>query len=302
MSQKIAILTGGESAEREIALLSSEFIYSQAKRFFDVQVFDFPKELDLFIKERESYDLAIPVFHGRGGEDGQIQGFLQTLKIPFVFSGIDGHSAGMNKIFTKQIATTLGIKQTAYQIIEPGQKTEFKIKSVVKPYDNGSSVGVFIVTSQKELDMAIERVLQVSQKALVEDYLEGNEYTVGVVEENGKLAALPVIWIKPGNEFFDYESKYSDSGTEEICPAPIAPLLAEKMQQVALKVHRSLDLRHMSRSDFIVVKDEPYFLEVNTIPGLTKNSLIPKAVKTSGRDFGLLLKGWIESALSQRNP
>jgi len=301
MTHKIAILTGGENAEREVALMSSEFILSQAKRFFEVKVFDFPSELDLFITERKNYSLAIPVFHGRGGEDGQIQGFLQTLKIPYIFSDIDGHSAGMNKIFTKTMATTLGINQTPYEVIDQGQKAAYSAKAVVKPYDNGSSVGVFIVESQEELDMAVKKVHKVSGKALLEKYLDGREYTVGVIEEDGQPTGLPVIWIKPKNKFFDYESKYSDSGTEEICPAPISTELSEAMQQIALTIHRFLDLRHMSRSDFIVANGQPYFLEVNTIPGLTKNSLIPKAVKTSGRDFGLLLKDWIESTLNQRS-
>jgi D-alanine-D-alanine ligase len=298
---KVAILTGGESAEREIALQSSEFIHFQAKRFFEVKVFDFPKELALFIKERQNYALAIPVFHGRGGEDGQIQGFLQTLKVPYIFSGIDGHSVGINKIFTKQITRALGVKQAAYKTAKLGEKVEFIVKSVVKPYDSGSSVGVVIVANQQELDQAVAQVLKVSQMALIENYLDGEEYTVGVVEESGRAVALPVIQIKPGNVFFDFESKYHDGKTVEICPAPIPSLLAKKLQKIALQVHSALDLKHMSRSDFIVVNNEPYFLEVNTIPGLTKNSLIPKAVRSSGRDFGLLLKGWVESTLTQHS-
>ena len=297
---KIAILTGGESSEREIALLSSQFIKAQTERFFSVDVFDFPKDLDKFVNTRSQYVLAIPVFHGRGGEDGQIQGLLETLKIPYLFSGIDGHSVGMNKIFSKMMAQTIKISQPDYQIASSGQAILFKSKSVVKPYDNGSSVGVFIVNNQKELDQALAQVYKISTKAIIEEHLEGEEYTVAVVDQKGKPQALPVIWIRPKkNNFFDYESKYSDNGSDEICPAPMDKKLSDKLQQVAIKIHQTWGLKHLSRSDFIVKNQKSYFLEVNTIPGLTKNSLVPKAVKAAGLDFGLLLRDWIETELKK---
>jgi len=298
---KIAILTGGESSEREIALLSSQFITTQAKRFFSVDVFDFPQDLPRFIKDQAQYVLAIPVFHGRGGEDGQIQGFLETLKTPYLFSGIDGHSAGMNKVFSKLIAQSIKINQPGFQIILPGEQIRFSQKSVVKPYDNGSSVGVYIVGSQIELNHALETVFKLSDKALVEEFVAGEEYTVAVVDLKKKPQALPVIWIKPKkNSFFDYKSKYSDNGADEVCPAPIDKKLSDQLQQIAVKIHQTLGLKHLSRSDFIVKDQRPYFLEVNTIPGLTKNSLVPKAVKTADLDFGLLLKDWVETELKKR--
>jgi D-alanine-D-alanine ligase len=297
---KIAILSGGESAEREIALLSSQFIKAQAKRFFEVMVFDFPSDFDKFIKARSGFNLAIPVFHGRGGEDGQIQGFLETLKVPYLFSGISGHSLAMDKALTKIIARDLKIKQPKAKVILCNQKIKFIKKVVVKPYDNGSSIGVSIVNSQKELDRGLRQVWQYSKKALVEEYLAGKEYTVAVVDFRGKLISLPVIWIKPiKGDFFDYQSKYTDSGAEEICPAPISKAVAFELQRIALKIHQQFGLKHMSRSDFIVKNGQPYFLEVNTIPGLTKNSLVPKAVKAAKLDFGLLLKEWIEAELKK---
>lgn len=295
---KIAILTGGESSEREIALLSSQFIKTQTERFFPIAVFDFPKDLDSFVKTRSQYVLAIPVFHGRGGEDGQIQGFLETLKMPYLFSGISGHSLAINKILTKTIAQKQKIKQPHSLVVFPNQKTVFKTTVVVKPYDQGSSVAVSIVNSQKELDNSLQKIWQYSDKAIVEEFVKGEEYTVGVVEVKQKPRALPIIWIEPlKGVFFDYESKYSDSGAQEICPAPIGQNLTLKMQTQALKIHQALSLKHMSRSDFIVKNNEPYFLEVNTIPGLTKNSLVPKAVKAAKLDFSLLLKEWIENEI-----
>lgn len=297
---RIAILTGGESSEREIALLSSQFIKTQTERFFPVTVFDFPADLEKFVKTRSEYALAIPVFHGRGGEDGQIQGFLETLNMPYLFSGINGHSLGMNKIHSKLMAMSLKIQQPRFLIVEPKQKTIYRQKTVVKPYDQGSSVGVSIVNSQMELDQALLKVWHFSNKAILEEYLDGKEYTVAVVDVEKKSRALPPIWIKPRkSNFFDYESKYSDGGSDEICPAPISVTLTKKLQQIALKVHSNFGLKYLSRSDFIVKNNQPYFLEVNTIPGLTKNSLVPKAVKVVNLDFGLLLKNWIEIELKK---
>jgi len=298
---KIAILTGGESSEREIALLSAKFIKTQISRFYQTAVFDFPKDLDKFVNNRSQFTLVIPVFHGRGGEDGQIQGFLETLKMPYLFSGISGHSLAMDKLLTKALVQNLKILQPQAIAVSHKSKVVFKQKTVVKPYDQGSSVAVSIVNSQKELEKSLQKIWQHSDKAIVEEFIKGEEYTVAVVEVQQKPQALPVIWIKPlKGAFFDYESKYSDSGAQEICPAPISKKLEQKIQSIALKIHQELGLRHMSRSDFIVKNDQPYFLEVNTIPGLTKNSLVPKAVKTAGLDFGLLLKDWITIELKNR--
>lgn len=297
---RIAILTGGESSEREIALLSSQFIKTQTKRFFSVAVFDFPKDLDRFVKNRSQYALAIPVFHGRGGEDGQIQGFLEILKMPYLFSTVSGHNVAMDKLLTKIIAQNLKILQPRAKTVSFRDKVIFKQKIVVKPYDQGSSVAVSIVNSQEELEKSLQKIWRYSDKAIIEEFVEGKEYTMAIVEQHGKPIALPSIWIKPlKGSFFNYESKYSDSGAQEICPAPISQKLEQKIQSIALKIHQVLGLKHMSRSDFIVKNNEPYFLEVNTIPGLTKNSLVPKAVKVAGLDFGLLLKDWIETELKK---
>jgi len=135
---KIAILTGGQSSEREIALLSAQFVEKQVSRFFKAAIFDFPKDLDRFVKIRRQYALAIPVFHGRGGEDGQIQGFLETLGVPYLFSGIAGHSVAMDKILTKVVAKSLKIKQPCATIVSYGNDVVFRHKVIVKPYDHGS--------------------------------------------------------------------------------------------------------------------------------------------------------------------
>ena len=207
----------------------------------------------------------------------------------------------MNKVFTNIIAESYGVKTPKHRIIFDKEKPKFKQKCVAKPIDDGSSINVFIVNSQKKLDQGLNKIFQQNDKAIIEEFISGKEYTVGVIEEEEKQTALPVIYIKPRNKFFDYESKYTTGMAEEICPALIDKKLSNNLQKIALLMHRVLGLKHFSRSDFIVDRNEQiWFLEINTIPGLTKNSLIPKAIKTSGRDFGLLLKDWIESTLNER--
>ena len=283
-------------------MLSAKFIQTQVNRFYKTTLFDFPKDLKKFIQTRSQYNLVIPVFHGKGGEDGDIQGFLKTLKMPFLFSDVAGHAVGIDKLLTKLIAQSCQIQQPSHQVVNKKQKIKYQKPVVIKPFNSGSSVDVFIVKCQKALDQGLKKIFKSSEKAIAEIYIQGEEYTVGVIEENNKKIALPIIWIKPNNKFFNYESKYTSGMAEEICPAPIDKKLEQSLKKIALLIHQTLGLKHMSRSDFIVdKKQQTYFLEVNTIPGLTQNSLIPKAVKTSGRDFGLLLKDWIQAELKKKN-
>ncbi len=294
----VAILTGGTSAEREIALLSAKTVAEALAPHFDVRVFDFPKQIDDFLRERNGMVAAVPVFHGRGGEDGTVQGFLKTLNIPFIFSNVEAHAIGMNKLATKTLASRAGVGIPGTVIARRGSIPNISVPAVVKPVDAGSSVGVTIVKSTDQLPMALAEAFRYSDQVFVEPFIAGVEYTVGVINEGGTPTALPVIEIRPTREFFDYQSKY-DTKTlaAEICPAPISADLTHHLQDAAVSVHRILRARHLSRSDFIIdAAQKIWFLEINTIPGLTKNSLVPKALRVSGRDLGTLLKGWVETA------
>ena len=294
---KIAVLTGGNSSERSVALQSTKGIINPLRKRYDVKVFDFPKGIDTFIKEYKNYHLAIPIFHGAGGEDGQVQGYLNILGVPFIFSDVAAHALGMNKIFTKEIIRVAGLLTPKHQVVSSGQKFIYKKPVVIKPVAGGSSIGINIANNQEQVNKFIKEALKYSDQVLVEDYIEGDEFTVPVIEDRQKIISLPVIQIKSKHKFFDYQSKYNAALVEEICPAPIKSNLSQDLQKAAVQAHKLIGARHLSRSDFIVNKNKLYFLEINTIPGMTKESLLPKAIRAAGLDFIELLDQWIKSTI-----
>ena len=297
--KRIALLTGGESSEREIALRSAKNVADVLKDAFEVAVFDVPSELPGFLEQRSSFSAVIPVLHGVGGEDGTVQGFLDTLKIPYIFSGVQAHAVAMDKEKTKILVSANGVRVPKSITVRLGDSAVFDHSVVVKPYDGGSSVATAVARSQSELDAAIAKGLQFSTAVLAEDFVQGDEYTVAVVDIGGETKALPVIAIRPKEGFFDFESKYNAATlADEICPAPISEELAFSLQSMALIAHRTLGCRHVSRTDIMVdAAGSAWFLETNTIPGMTGTSLLPKALKAGGYDFADTLRGWIESVV-----
>ncbi|MCR4329625.1 MAG: D-alanine--D-alanine ligase [Candidatus Roizmanbacteria bacterium] len=297
---RVAILTGGDNEERSIALKSSLYIKDCLHGRYNYSIYDFPRDRDLFIQEHRSIDVAIPVFHGKGGEDGTVQGFLQTLKIPYVFSNTEAHAVGMNKELCKIIAIYNAIKTARWircLTSEYPAKPPF-LPAVIKPIDNGSSIGVSIVHTIEQYISAMKFASKFTSEILIEQYIKGREYTIAVTDgRNRKTQALPVIYIVPTSGFFDYNNKYNGT-TKEICPAPIDNSLAEKLKLVATTMHRAIGARHISRTDCIVdEKGALYFLEINTIPGLTAQSLTPKTIATANIKFASLLDQWISEAI-----
>jgi D-alanine-D-alanine ligase len=297
--RKIAILTGGESSEREIGIASAKNVFVALKDRYELSLFDFPEDIKNFLNTYQEFDLVVPVFHGPGGEDGVIQGFLKTLGLKFIFSEVEAHAIGMDKSISKFLAESAGLLTAPYRVLYKKEKINYEKPLVVKPMAGGSSIGIQIVNDQKTLDQAIANAFEYSDKVLIEDYISGDEFTVPVVYKDGFSLALPVIQIKSKNKFFDYESKYDAALVEEICPAKISEDLANKLKSQALKIHELIGARHISRSDFIVSADSIYFLEINTIPGMTDNSLLPKAIKAQGLDFSFLLSSWIEEQINK---
>ncbi len=294
---KIAVLTGGDSSERSVALQSAKNILISLRKRYNVKVFDFPKGIDTFSKEYKNFDIAIPIFHGPGGEDGAVQGYLKMLGVPFIFSDIEAHAIGMNKINTKLLVAQAGLDIPGHKIFEQ-KKLKYTKPVVIKPLAGGSSIGINIARNQTELDKALKEAAKYDTTILIEDYIKGDEFTVSVVEEAGDEYALPVIEIRSKNNFFDYQSKYDPNLVEEICPAPIDKKLSLELQRLALLAHQTIGARHLSRSDFIVSGKKIYFLEINTIPGITKNSLLPKSLVAAGKNLEDLLDYWIKSSLT----
>ena len=281
-----------------MALWSADYVEESLRDRVQTTRFVLPEQMKDFIAQRENFDAIIPVLHGRGGEDGVLQGFLKTLGIPFVFSGVEAHAVGMNKALAKQMAGAAGVQTAPWQVARDSSQAAFTSACVVKPLHGGSTIATTVVRRPEELEAAVKLALEQNDDALVETFVSGREFTVGIIEEQGVPVALPVIEIIAANGNFDFDAKYTEGKmAQEICPAQIPIDLRARLQASALAMHQVIGARHASRSDFIVdVQGQEWFLEINTIPGMTKNSLLPKAVRASGRDFGDLLVTWCEEA------
>lgn len=239
-------------------------------------------------------DVVFIALHGKYGEDGVIQGLLDYIGVPYTGCGVLASAIGMDKIIFKRLIDGLGIKTAKWWIYE--NETKYPLPVVVKPSSNGSSVGVSIVKTKGEFRKAIELAKKYGDKILVEEYIEGTEVSCGILGNNDPVA-LPVIEIVPKKEFFDYESKYTNSMSEEICPARISKEMTKKVQDLSIKVFKAIGGRGFSRVDMIIKEEVAYVLEINTIPGLTPNSLLPKEAKAMGISYSQMLDEIIRLAL-----
>jgi len=272
---------GGESSEREVSLMTGrEMIKNLDRNKYEVVSIDLPKDLE---KIDRRIDLALIALHGKGGEDGVIQGYLESLGIRYTGCGVLASAIGMDKKIFRDL-------MRAYKLLMP--KLVLKAPCVVKPVNGGSSVGVSIVKKDNELENAISNAKKHDSEVIIEEYLRGMEVSCGVLGNE----VLPVIEIVPKNEFFDYESKYTESGAQEICPARISKKLSERIQKLALKVFETIKGKGYARVDFIIKNDKPYILEINTLPGMTATSLLPKEALTAGMSYSQLLDKIIELA------
>ncbi|MGB3922285.1 MAG: D-alanine--D-alanine ligase [Minisyncoccia bacterium] len=302
---KVAVLRGGPSNEYEISLKSGENVLSSLREADDYE------PVDIFISKSGEWhrdglvhephhalhhvDVVWNALHGSYGEDGQVQRILESLKIPFTGSSAVASALSMNKDMTKEIYKKHSLNTPAHELIYKGNLDSAKLISIfqtylppviVKPASAGSSIGVRLASSFAELKDAIKEALAHSDRVIVEEYIKGREATCGVVEklQDEPLHALaPIeIQIPLGKNFFDYDSKYSGE-TKEICPGKFTSRERTTIKEMSKEAHRALGLRHYSRSDFIITpKGKIYILETNSLPGLTAESLLPKALKTVG--------------------
>jgi len=281
---RIAVLMGGKSSEREVSLMSGkEVVKNLDKEKYEIVEIDVPNELD----KLDKVDVAFLALHGRGGEDGQIQGYLETRGIKYTGCGILASAIGMDKMVFRRLMDDEGLEMA---------NLTTKAPCVVKPVDGGSSVGVSIVKEQKDYDKAVALAKMYDEEVLVEEYLDGVEVSCGVLG-NDQAIALPVIEIVPKGEFFDYEAKYTDGMSQEICPARISAEMTEDVQRLSVEVFKVIGGRGYARVDFIIHENKPYLLEINTLPGMTPNSLLPKEALAMGVSYSKLLDKLIELAL-----
>jgi len=250
----------------------------------------------------EPIDVVLIALHGTWGEDGRIQGLLDTIGVPYTGSGVLASALAMDKEVAKTVLAAAGLDVPRGVVVTGTTEQDLDaarsvgIPAFVKPVASGSSVGASIVAQAVDLPPAIELALKYDQRALVEEQIKGRELTVPVIG-NDDLTALPVIEILTKRAFFDYSAKYDAGESEEVCPAEIPNDVAKRAQDLAVRAHRALHCRGMSRTDFVWSGDRMVALEVNTIPGMTANSLLPKAARAAGIGFGDLLARFIDWAL-----
>ncbi|MCJ7685928.1 MAG: D-alanine--D-alanine ligase [Desulfobacteraceae bacterium] len=295
---RVAVLAGGWSDEREVSLKSGKAVYAALNRErYDVTIYDPRDDLGVLTKRSAEIDLAFILLHGKFGEDGRVQGMLDILQIPFVGSGVLASAMAMNKRIAKDVFRGVGLRVAEEVILKQGER--FSVERlidtlgsslVIKPVAEGSSIGVSIAHGREEILEGIEKAFQYDGEVMAEEYLDGTEITCCVLG-NQALETLPVVEIIPGaaHSFFDYEAKYEPGATDEICPAPIAPALAEEASSCAKKAHRALNCSVWSRSDMIIRDETLYLLETNTIPGMTETSLFPLAARRAGMTLSDLL-------------
>lgn len=302
----LALLAGGWSGEREISLQSGDAVYRALdKRKYNVTRYDPRDDLVTLIKERGRIDLAFVLLHGKFGEDGCMQGFLDLLGIPFVGSGVLSSAMSLNKKLAKQMYMSAGLNVIKDVILCRGQNftTDHIMEivgpsTVVKPVAEGSSLGMSVCHSEKDLLKGIHMALEYGKEIMIEQYVKGMEITCCVIG-NRTLDAMPLIEIVPNSDylFFDYDAKYTPGATREICPARLPESQTQRVQSCAKKAHKVLKCEVWSRTDMIIQGDKIYLLETNTIPGMTENSLVPLAAKAAGMSLSHLADKLVELSL-----
>jgi len=305
---RIAVLAGGWSGEREVSLKSGKAVYKALNRErYDVTLYDPRDDLETLIRKKEEIDLAFILLHGRFGEDGRIQGMLDLLQIPFVGSGVLASAMSLNKRVAKDVFRRAGLPVAEDLILNRGEgfsadevAERLGVPLVIKPVSEGSSLGIAIAHDRESIAEGIQKAFQYDREVMVEAYVPGTEITCCILG-NQVLEALPVVEIVPTDAyaFFDYEAKYTPGATREICPAPIAPHLAERAGEWAKAAHRALGCRVWSRSDMIIRDETLYLLETNTIPGMTETSLFPLAARAAGMSLSDLLDRMIHLSLEE---
>ncbi len=290
--QKIGVLCGGLSAEREVSLKTGAAVLKALKSLgYQAVAIDVGQDLPGQLKQ-EGVALAFIALHGRFGEDGRVQGLLEMLQIPYTGSGVLASSLAIDKVATKQILLYHELPTPGFEVLKTREQAEQLLQNcrhlplVVKPAREGSTIGISIVQSLEALRHGIDTAAALDGTVLIEEYIAGRELTVSVL--NGE--ALPIIEIVPKSGFYDFHSKYTAGQTEYLLPAPIDAAVYAQIQQVSVAACEALGCRGVARVDLMLREKEFYCLEVNTIPGMTETSLLPKAAQAAGLNFDQLVE------------
>ena len=299
--RKIAVLMGGTSAERDVSLSTGKQILGALDEtryaFTSLDTAEMPALLKSLAEDRP--DVAVIALHGKGGEDGTLQGLLDLLSIRYTGSGVLASALAMDKAMSKRVLTAAGVLMPQDTTLRRGETLvgEIALPCIVKPNALGSTIGMAIARTSAEISPAVEAAFGYDDTVLIEQFITGTEITVPILG-NAELEVLPIVEIVPKGGFYDYEAKYTAGATDEIVPARISETLAAEARRIAQLCHRTLGCRGMSRTDMIITPDgQIYTLEVNTIPGMTPTSLLPRSAESAGYTFAQLLDRLIALAL-----
>jgi D-alanine-D-alanine ligase len=292
---KIAVLCGGMSSEREVSLRSGKNCHAALLRlgYKNAVMIDVNENIAETLKS-EKIEYAYNALHGKYGEDGSIQGLLEILKIPYTGCGVMSSSLCMNKEYTKKILSTAGVPLINSAFVRSDDNLLDAVKGLsyplmIKPVSEGSSFGMSKVGNEQELISAVEAARKYNPDVLIEEYLVGICATVGVLEDKGKILATEILELRPKNEWYDYEAKYTKGLTEFILPAEISEAMTSLVVELAIKSHIFANCSGVSRVDFHIVGNIPYVLEINTSPGMTDTSDLPAQAAAIGIDYDNLV-------------
>jgi len=295
--KKIAVLMGGPGSERKVSLASGAGVV-KALRELGAEVAEVDVAGPDFVVPLGT-EIAFNVIHGTFGEDGQLQRIMERRGIPYTGEGVAGSELAIDKIATKKRLIERGVPTAKFEILHNGAQPTLPLPFVIKAPREGSSVGIYIVHEAADLAGKLDEAWKFGPELLIEQFISGRELTVGVVDDK----ALPIIEIRAKKDFYNFENKYpflnpNAAGADHYCPAPLAEDITRHVQALALAAHRALDLEVYSRVDFLLTaEDEPFVLEVNTIPGMTPSSLLPEAAAAVGISYPELCRRIVELSL-----
>jgi D-alanine-D-alanine ligase len=288
---KVAVMYGGSSAERPVSLNSGAAVLAALQsRGVDAWGFD-PAERPLAALLDEGYQRVFIALHGRGGEDGCLQGALSLMNLPFTGSGVLASALAMDKWRSKLVWQALGLPIPDYAVLDDNMDCAAVVEQLglplfVKPAREGSSIGIVKVKAAAELPAAYAEAARHDSLVLAERAMTGGEYTVTILGAGESAQALPAIRIVPATEFYDYDAKYFRDDTSYLCPSGLPPEQEARMRDLALRGYRALGCRGWARIDFLLdAAGRPYLLEANTAPGMTSHSLAPMAARVAGLEF-----------------
>ncbi|HXM74370.1 MAG TPA: D-alanine--D-alanine ligase [Chthoniobacterales bacterium] len=301
LPKKVAVLMGGPGSERDVSLATGRGV-SKALKSLGIEVVDVDVRDENFALP-DDVDLAFLAIHGTFGEDGQLQGILEKRGVAYTGDGVKESERAFDKILTKEKFREHSVVTPAWEVIRVGQRPSIPIPLVVKPPRQGSTVGVYIIKSESELDSAIKEAAKYDSELLVEKFIPGRELTIGILGDQ----VLPILEIIPKGGFYDFTNKYpflnpqAGGGAEHVCPAKIDEKKTKEIQELALRAYRAVGLQVYARVDVLLPADgAATVLEANTIPGMTEASLLPEAAAAAGINYVDLCRRIIELSLARR--